>query len=77
MCSLHSLMLPVATLSPHPIYTLFRDPEGGMVEMGYQDETVEMEAKERGETLVCRDHLVCEDHLDHEVRKLTECHHNE
>ena len=38
------------------------DPEGGMVEMGYQDETVEMEpqeAKGREETLVCRGHLVC------------------
>ena len=35
-----------------------------MVEMGYQDETVEMEPQEgkgREETLVCRDHL------DHEV----------
>ena len=40
--------------------------------MGCQEETVEMEsqeAKERGETLVCRghqvrkDHLVCRDHL--------------
>ena len=68
MCSLHSLMLPVATLSPQPIYTLFRDPEGGMVEMEYQDEMVEMEPQEtkgRRETLVCREHL------DHEVYKLT------
>ena len=35
-------------------------PEGGMVEMDCQDETVEMEyqeAKGRGETLVCKDHL--------------------
>ena len=35
-----------------------------MVEMGYQDEMVEMESqetKEKGETLVCRDHL------DHKV----------
>ena len=71
MCSLHSLMLPVATQSPKPVYTLFRVPEGGMVEMGCQDETVEMEfqeTKERRETPVCRDHL------DHEVYKLTECH---
>ena len=69
MCSLQSLILPVATQSP--IYTLFRDPEGGMVEMGCQDETAEMESqdtKEREETLVCRDHL------DHKVYKLTECH---
>ena len=74
MCSLHSLMLPVATQSPQPIYTLFRDPEGGMVEMGCQVETVEMESqeiKEKGETPVCRDQL------DHKVCKLTECHHNE
>ena len=53
-------MLPMTTQSPHPIYTLFRDLEGGMVGMEYQDEMVEMEsqeAKERGETLVSRDHL--------------------
>ena len=55
-------MLPAATPSTHPIYTLFRDPEGGMVGMECQDEMVEMEpqeAKGRGETLVCRDHLAC------------------
>ena len=49
------------------MYTLFRVPEEGMVEMEYQDETVEMESqeeKERGETLVCRDNL------DHKVYKL-------
>ena len=53
-------MLPVATQSTHPIYTLFRVPEGGMVEMVYQDEMVEMEsqeAKEKRETLVYRGHL--------------------
>ena len=67
MCSLQSLILPVATQSP--IYTLFRDPEGGMVEMGCQVETVEMESqgtKEKGETPVCGDYL------DHKVYKLTE-----
>ena len=62
-------MLPkkMVTQSPHPMYTLFRVPEEGMVEMEYQDETVEMESqeeKERGETLVCRDNL------DHKVYKL-------
>ena len=60
VCSPHSLILPVVTLSTQPIYTLSRDPEGGMVEMDCQDEMVEMdsqEAKEKGETLVCRDHL--------------------
>ena len=64
MCSLHSSMPPVATRSRRPIYTPFRVLEGGMVEMGYQDEMVEMESqetKEKGETLVCRDHL------DHKV----------
>ena len=53
-------MLPMATQSPHPIYTLFRGPEGGMVGMGCQAEMVEtdpQEDKEREETLVCRDHL--------------------
>ena len=39
-------MLPVATLSTHPIYTLFRGHEGGMVEMGCQEEMVEMESQE-------------------------------
>ena len=60
MCPPHSLMLPAATQSPHPIYTLFRVHEGGMVGMECQDEMVEMESQEakgRGETLVCRDHL--------------------
>ena len=55
-------MLPVATQSTHPIYTLFRDPEEGMVGMECQDEMVEMEyqeAKGRGERLVLRDHLAC------------------
>ena len=55
-------MLPVATQSPHPTYTLFRDLGGGMVGMGCQDEMVEMEPqedKEIGELLVCRDHLAC------------------
>ena len=58
--SLHNLMLPVATQSTHPIYTLFRVLEGGMVGMDCQGEMVEMdsqEAKEKRETLVCRDHL--------------------
>ena len=57
----HSSILPVVTHSTHPIYTLFKGHEGGMVEMGCQDEMVEMdsqEAKEKRETLVCRDHLV-------------------
>ena len=66
-------MLPMTTQSPHPIYTLFRDLEGGMVGMEYQDEMVEMESlgnKGRGETLVCRDHLAFK------VYKLTEYHHN-
>ena len=60
MCSQHSLMVPAATQSPHPTYTLFRGHKGGMVEMGCQDEMVEMESQEaegRGETLVSRDHL--------------------
>ena len=55
-------MLPMATQSLHPTYTLFRGHEGEMVEMECQDETVEMESQEakgRGETLVCRDHVVC------------------
>ena len=50
----------MATQSLHPIYTLFRDHEEGMVEMECQVETAGMEHKERGETLVCRDHLVHE-----------------
>ena len=56
-------MLPETTAFPHPTYTLFRGPEGGMVGMvgmEYQDEMVEMESwedKERKETLVCRDLL--------------------
>ena len=57
MCSQHSLILPAATRSPHPIYTLFRDPEGGMVVMGCQDEMVEMESQEakgRGDNLACK-----------------------
>ena len=60
-------MLPVATQSPHLTYTLFRGPEGGMVGMDCKDEMVEMElqeAKGRGETLVCWDHLA------HKVYKL-------
>ena len=67
MCSQHSLMLPVATQSTHPIYTLFRDPEGGMVGMECQDEMVEMESQEakgRGEILVSRDHLACKVCMD-------------
>ena len=66
MHSPHSLILQVAAQS-HPIYTLFRGPEGGMVGMEYQDEMVEMESKEskgRGETLVSRDHLACEVCMD-------------
>ena len=62
MCSPHNLILPVVTQSTQPIYTLFRVPEGGMVGMDCQDETVEMEsqeAKEKRETLVYRDHLAC------------------
>ena len=63
MCS---SMVPVATQSLatqslHQTYTLFRVPEEEMVEMGCQDEMVEMEPqgdRERGETLVCRDHVV-------------------
>ena len=58
------------TLSTQPTYTLFRVPEGGMVGMGCQDEMVEMESqgnRERGETLVCRDHL------DHKVYKSMNC----
>ena len=53
-------MLPLAARSPQPIYSLFRVHEEGMVEMGCQDEMVEMEPQEekgRGETLVCKDHL--------------------
>ena len=67
MHSPHSLMLPEKTRSPYQIYTLFRGHEGGMVEMEYQEEMVEMESqgeKERGET------LVCQDHLDHKVHTL-------
>ena len=71
-----SSILPVATHSTQPTYTLFRVPEGGMVEMGCQDEMVEMESqegKERGGTLVYRDHLACRDHVvckDHLVCKV-------
>ena len=57
VCSPHNLILPVATQSTQPIYTLFRGHEGGMVVMVCQDEMVEMEsqeAKEKRETLVCR-----------------------
>ena len=60
-------MLPMTTQSPHPIYTLFRDLEEGMVGMECQDEMVEMESKEskgRGETPVSRDHLACEVCMD-------------
>ena len=60
VCSLQNQMLPETTAFPHPTYTLFRGPEGGMVGMVYQDEMAEMESqedKERKETLVCRDHL--------------------
>ena len=60
-------MLPETTQSTHPIYTLFRDHEGGMVGMECQDEMVETESKEskeRGETLVSRDHLACEVCMD-------------
>ena len=45
-CSPHSLILPVATHSTRPIYTLFRVPKGGMVGMGCQDEMVEMDSQE-------------------------------
>ena len=54
------LMLPEPTQSLHPIYTLSKVPEGEMDEMDCKDEMVEMEPqgnRERGETLVCRDHL--------------------
>ena len=50
-------MLP-AVPWPHPI--LYKGPGGGMVGMGYQDETVGMEPqgdREKGETLVYRDHV--------------------
>ena len=63
-------MLPVATQSLHQIYTLFRDPGGGMVGMGCQDEMVEMDYQgrmEKGETLVCRDYLA------HKVYKFSIC----
>ena len=66
MYSQHSLMLPAATQSTHPIYTLFRGHKGGMVEMGWQDEMEEMESQEakgRRETLVCRVHLAREVHM--------------
>jgi len=61
-----SLMLPVAPSSAcHP--TLCRVPEEEMVEMGCQDAMVGMELqgdREKGETLVYRDHL------DHKVCNL-------
>ena len=62
---LYSSTLPVATRSLHPIYTLFRAPEEGMVGMECQVEMAGMEDKEKKETLVCWDHLV------HEVCMLT------
>ena len=40
----HNLILPMVTLSTHPIYTLFRDHKGGMVGMACQEEMVEMES---------------------------------
>ena len=84
MYSPHSLMLPETTQSTHPIYTLFRDPEGEMVGMECQDEMEEMESQEskgRGETLVCRDHLarkVCmheqsTNHTSLKNRPMTRC----
>ena len=60
MYSLHLLIQPVTTRSPHPIYLPFRGPEGGMVVMDYQDVMVKMELqgdKEKREILVCRDPL--------------------
>ena len=53
-------MLPETIAFPHPTYTLFRGPEGGMVGMVYQDEMVETECqgdKEKEEALVCGDLL--------------------
>ena len=41
-----SMLLP----SPHPLYTLFRGPEGGMVEMDLQDEMAEMESQDEMES---------------------------
>ena len=70
MHSPHSLMLPETTQSLHQTYTLFRGHEGGMVEMGCQDEMVEMDSQgemEKKETLVCRDYLA------HKVYKLSIC----
>ena len=58
--SLHLLIKPVTTRLPHPIYSPFRGPEGGMVAMDYQDMMVEMELqedKEKREILVRRDQL--------------------
>ena len=69
MYSPHRLILPETIQSIHQIYTLFRDPEGGMVGMGCQDEMVEMVEmgslgnKGRGETPVCRDHLARKVHM--------------
>ena len=60
MYSLDLLIQPVTTRSPHPIYLPFRDPEGGMVTMDYQDVILKMELegdKEKREILVCRDQL--------------------
>ena len=62
---LYSSTLPVATWPLHPIYTLFRGPEEGMVGMECQVEMAGMEDKERKEILVWWDHLV------HEVCMLT------
>ena len=65
MCNPHSSMV---LLSQHPLYTLFKGPEGGMVEMECQDEMAEMESqdemepkedKDRVEELVPQDHVVC------------------
>ena len=70
MYNQHSLMLPVAIQSLHQTYTLFRGPEAGMVGMGCQDVTVEMDSQggmEKGETLVYRDYLA------HKVHKLSIC----
>ena len=62
--------------SPHPIYSLFRGPEGGMVTMDYQDMMVDMELQGDKETLVCRDHLghkVCTLNLTY----IFNCYHHE
>ena len=67
MCNPHSSMV---LLSQHPLYTLFKGPEGGMVEMDQQDEMAEMDHQDVMEPKEDKDQveeLVYQDLLVHEV----------